>query len=89
MREQQAAVYAPLATERTKGVVWEMEPGHSKLIDLINVAPSYYRKVVHAWVVVDELGSHLLYSQVGRNPAVEIIESDQMRLTVEEPPDLH
>lgn len=89
MQEQQAAVYVPLATERTKGVVREMEPGNSKLIDLINVAPPYDRKEVDAWVVVDELGGHLLYSEGGRSPAVEIIEADQMRITVEEPPDRH
>lgn len=85
MQEQDTAVYIPLATERTKRVVRDMQPGITTLIDLVNVGHPYDRKLAEAWVVIDGLGKHLRYSEGGRSGAVEISAKDQMRLIVEEP----
>lgn len=84
MQEQNAAVYLPLATARTKRVVRNLKPGRYQIIDLINIAAPHDRKQVDAWVSRDATGIHLLYSEGGRSPAVEINYSEQMRIAAEE-----
>ena len=84
MQEQNAAVYLPLATARTKRVIRNLKPGSYHLIDLINIAAPHDRKQVDAWASEDATGIHLLYSEGGRSPAIEIDYSEQLRITVEE-----
>ncbi len=86
MYEHLTGKYIPLATERTKDAVKDLQPGERRKMDVINPKDATDRIITDVWVVVDAEGAHFSFQDGALGGDAYLGPADQVRIAIEEAP---